>query len=123
MGVYGGFVTCFPELYETMSAWAGDGKPYKFRGLYIPENGVQLSRLKDSIDIAGYDALYIEEKHSPYLKVGMFFKRGDATAVMKIAQDVGYNVAGDFHVYLVQKVTGVNPEQTAILRLNEARWE
>lgn len=113
-GVYGDFINNFPELFETMMVWEEYKKPRKIRGVYIPQSGISMLRLKGGMDITGVDAIYVSKKYN--IKLGMFFKRSNGSDVQKIINIVEYEKPGGFQVFLIERVTGVNPEQTTDLR-------
>lgn len=116
-GVYGDFISNFPELYETMIVWEEGKERQKIRAVFIPEKGLSLARLKEGIDVTGLNAIYVPVKECSKIKIGMFFKRNEKDAVQKIINDLEYYRSGDFHVFLIEKVTGVNPEQNGILNI------
>ena len=115
MGVYGNFISNFPELYETMYI-SENGEDYQsLRAIYIPQSGLSLIRNKGGIDLNGLDVLYVPIKYCNKIKVGMYFKRNKKSAVQKVVNDVEYWKSGDYHVFLIEKVSGHNPEMKGIV--------
>lgn len=117
MGVYGSFITNFPELFERMEVWEENKEHIKIKGIYIPENGMSLMRLKGGIDLTGLDALYVLLNESKKIKLGMFFQRKEKNAVFRIVKEVEYQRAGDYKVYLIEKVSGENDLQRGLLNI------
>ena len=81
MSVYGGFITAFPELLETIQVWKETKEDSKLlRVIYIPSKGEEIKRRKytsgnTSLDIINEDQIYVKTILKSKINVGDYFVR------------------------------------------------
>ena len=126
MSVYGGFITAFPELLETIQVWKETKEDSKLlRVIYIPSKGEEIKRRKytsgnTSLDIINEDQIYVKTILKSKINVGDYFVRLiDNKIIMGVTGQVSYSKAADYIVYTVQKVTGDTIDDTEKLNVKE----
>lgn len=126
MSVYGGFITAFPELLETIQVWKETKEDSKLlRVIYIPSKGEEIKRRKytsgnTSLDIINEDQIYVKTTLKSKINVGDYFIRLiDNKIIMRVTGQVPYSKAADYIVYTVQKVTGDTIDDTEKLEVKE----
>lgn len=126
MSVYGGFITAFPELLETIQVWKETKEDSKLiRVIYIPSADEQIKRRKytsgnTSLDITNEDQLYVKATLKSKINVGDYFIRLiDNKVIMRVTGQRPYTKAADYVVYTVQKVTGDTIDDTEKLDVKE----
>lgn len=126
MSVYGGFITAFPELLETIQVWRESKEDSKFlRIIYIPSKGEEIKRRKytsgnTSLDIVNEDQIYVKESLKSKINVGDYFTRLlDNKVILRVTGRVPYSKAADYVVFTVQKVTGNTADDTGKLGVKE----
>lgn len=126
MSVYGGFITAFPELLETIQVWKETKEDSKLlRVIYIPSKGEEIKRRKytsgnTSLDTINEDQIYVKTILKSKINVGDYFVRLiDNKIIMRVTGRVSYSKAADYIVYTVQKVTGDTIDDTEKLNVKE----
>lgn len=125
-GVYGGFITCFPELFETLTFWSdAEGlNTRSVRGIYSPSHGLGATRLRlarkgFSNDIEGEDKVLLSYKYKDAFKIGDFFSREKSKRVYRVTGETEYRKGADFIELVVQPVAGPDKNDTSELKVKE----
>lgn len=127
-GVYGSFVECFPEITRTYDMWNDKDEQWTIRAMYIPAKGESIVRKKltagnTALDIADDDLIFVVQKYEHMVHEGDYFRRHGSNAVMqRVVKDLGYSLAGGYHIYSVQRVGGSRPDQTDSLGVKDGTY-
>lgn len=126
-GVYGDFVECFPELRELCDAWNTEDASDITRiiAIYMPNEGGGLRRRKytsgnTALDVVENDDFYVACAYDNVCRVGTYIRRiNHPEWVMRLTNDVGYDLAAGYHVFKIERVTGANIDKTEDLDVKE----
>lgn len=126
MGVYGNFLTVFPELKERIVVWSKDDHSDERTvvAIYITSQGSRIKRRKytsgnTSLDIEDEDTLYVSSKYQEQVHEGDYFKRRKSAYTYRIVQKAPYDLAAGYQVYTVERVTGATPDKDQPLPVKE----
>lgn len=128
-GVYGTFVECFPELFETFKVWDSDETMAdSIVGLYIPAKGESIVRKKflsgnTVLDLNDDDLIFVPECYSSLVKEGRYFRRRASADMQRIVRKLPYDTSAGYYIYSVQRVSGTRPNQTDSLNVAEATYD
>ncbi len=128
-GVYGTFVECFPELFESFKLWDNDETlADTVVGLYIPSKGESIVRKKflsgnTVLDLNDDDLIFVPEYYSSLVKEGRYFRRRANADMQRIVRKLPYDTAAGYYIYAVQRVSGTRPNQTDTLNVAEATYD
>ena len=122
--VYGDFLSCFPELNESIEVWTEDTDDIRnITAVFIPSGGSDIKRRKytsgnTSLDITDEDLLYVHVSYLPQISTGDYFRRTDKI-IWRVVGKLDYAVPADYNVLRVAKVTGATQEQRDPLPVKE----
>ena len=126
MGVYGNFLTPFPELKERLTVWTLDDRSDErtIIGIYMTTGGGGIKRKKytsgnTSLDIQDSDELYVSHKYDDKIKVGDYFLRGKDSRIYRVINEKPYDMAAGYHWFDVERVTGATPDKNVPLPVKE----
>lgn len=110
--VYGDFLSCFPELNESITVWTNPDKSDSraIPAIYIPIGGSNIKRRKltsgnTALDIVDDDQLFIHTSYSNQISTGDYFCRSDKI-IWRVVGKLNYSLPADFLVLKIEKVTG-----------------
>ena len=121
-GVYGDFLTAFPELFRTIEF--RDGR--KIRGILVDTTNANIFRQKTGnkstsvLDMNNYSKLYIPTKTAKTIKESDRFVHPEEGYEMTIVGRVPYNQPAGYSVFLAERVSGADSTQTEQLQVKEA---
>jgi len=126
-GAYGTFVECFPEITKTYDMWNDKDEQWTIRGMYIPSKGEGIIRKKllagnTTLDIADDDLLFVREKYIHLIHEGDYFRRRNSSIMQRIVKNLGYDEAGGYSIFTVQRVGGSRPDQTDSLNIKDGTY-
>lgn len=126
MGVYGNFLTVFPELKERINVWSADDHSDERTvvAIYITSQGSRIKRRKytsgnTSLDTKGEDTLFVSGKYQEQIHEGDYFKRQKCAYTYRVVQKAPYDLAAGYQVYTVERVTGATPDKDQPLPVKE----
>lgn len=122
MGVYGSFLTAFPELFERIDIMTRDGVRSTIKGIYIPSQGDEIDRKKETSanwvgDTSSDDSLFVSKKYAGKIDIGTYVYRENDT--FKVVKKQDYKKTGSFIVFNVQRIQGATLEQDKPLEINQ----
>lgn len=137
MGVYGNFLSAFPELYRTIEIWTKPDKSdiREIAGVYLPTKGDKLKRFNfankagmsdynaTAIDYIDDDQLFISQTFRDKVVIGDYFYDPDEHDIHRIIGEIDFMHAGSFKVFTTERVTGATVDQTEKLVVKEARFD
>lgn len=125
-GVYGNFLTAFPELMQPVMVWTKkDGSDKRtIRAILLDDTADGIRRKKytsgnTALDIYDDAILYIDAIYIGYVNVGDYFYHPNNGYMMRICHQREYNQAAGYEAWDVEKVGGTTPEQTNKLNVKE----
>lgn len=128
-GVYGDFLEVFPEIAETFSVWTKEDKSdiRHIRAVYIPTKGGGLKRRKytsgnTALDIQEQDNLFVLSIYRDKVAVGDYIQREGDPYLMRLTNDVPYDKAAGYMVFVIERVTGATPFHDEELKVKEATF-
>lgn len=121
MGVYGSFLSAFPELLERIEIMTRTGERHTIKGAYIPSYGDEIDRKKETSanwvgDTSSDDSLFVSNRYADLIDIGTYVYRAKDT--YKVVKKQDFNRTGSFIVFSVQRVQGATLEQNAPLTIN-----
>jgi hypothetical protein len=124
MGVYGSFISSFPELYTTLSVWTAADKSdiRTVRCVHIPVTGSMITRKKYSStswagEISDRDELFIPTRYQAVFKEGDYVEWNNDT--YRVIKALPYVKAADYAIYTIERVMGATAQQNAALPIKE----
>ena len=126
MGVYGNFLTPFPELKERIVVWTKEDRSDErtIIAIYMTTGGGGIKRKKytsgnTALDIQDSDDLYVSTKYDGQIKVGDYFKRPRSAYIYRVVNRKPYDMAAGYQWYDVERVTGATPDKDEPLPVKE----
>lgn len=125
MGVYGDFLTVFPELFSTIEF--RDGK--KRRMIYVDTRNADVFRQKmgnkstSALDMGNHSYLYAPVRVAREVKEGDRFVHPEFGYEMSIVGRVSHAKAAGYDILKVERVTGADSTQTDKLVVKEPRFD
>lgn len=126
MGVYGNFLTHFPELKERITVWTKDdhSDEHVIVAIYMTTGGGGIKRKKytsgnTALDIQDTDDLYVSYRYNSGIKVGDYFKRPRSEYIYRVVNRKPYDTAAGYQWYDVERVTGATPDKDQPLPVKE----
>lgn len=137
MGVYGNFLSAFPELLRTIHVWTKDDKSdtRSIAGVFLPTKGGKLKRYTFSnkagfsdynstaIDYTDDDQLIVGRTFKDKVRIGDFFDDPDDMSIHRITGEVDYMHSGSFIVFITERVNGATSQHTEMLQVKEAAFD
>lgn len=137
MGVYGNFLSAFPELYRRIEVWTKEDKSdvRTITGVYLPTKGDKLKRWQFSnrsgmsdynstaIDYSDDDQLYVAYTFRNMVHVGDYFYDPDENDMHRIMGEVDYSHPAGYLIFSTERVTGASTEHTEQLQVKEATFD
>lgn len=127
MGVYGNFLTAFPELMETVQVWT---KPDKsdirlIRCMFVDDKMRGLARRKytsgnTAHDIEDDDTMYVSAKYVGKIGVGDYFHRTGSPYTERVIRGEDYKKQAGYRMYMTERVTGATADKDQALPVKEA---
>lgn len=126
MGVYGSFLTAFPELSERLDVMTKDGVKGVIKGVYIPSRGDGIDRKNDGKhswvgDIMADDNLFVSRRYLDKIDIGTYVYRKNDT--FKVIKKQDFDKSGSFTVFELQRVQGATLEQDAPLNIKAGKYQ
>lgn len=119
IGVYGGMLDAFPELFQQMHFWVASnkvgggyipGKESFVSGILLDVNSNELLRRRIgagyALDSENQDLLWVSAD-AP-VEAGMFFHHPQDGSVFRIVSSLDKNLPGGFKRFLVERAGGAN---------------
>lgn len=130
MGVYGNFLSAFPELVRTISVFTNPDKSdmRKVRAIFMPTRGDRLDRQKytsrgKAIQYFEDDCLYVPVQQKDKVHIGDCFYSPDEPDVLhKLVGKADWLFEGGFVRYTTERITGATVDQTEELKVKEAQF-
>ena len=137
MGVYGNFLSAFPELYREIQVWTKWDKSdiRSITGVYLPTKGDRLKRMNFSnkagfsdysstaVDYIDDDELFVSQTFKDKVAIGDYFYDPDEHDIHRIVAEVDYTHPGSFKVFTTERVTGATVDQTEKLVVKEPTFD
>lgn len=137
MGVYGNFLSAFPELLQSISIWSRDDKSdeHTIAGIFIPTKGGKLKRYvfsnkagysdynSTAIDRTDDDQLFVGIAFRDKVHIGDYFADPEDGSLHRLVGEVSYMHSGGFVVFTTERVTGASMMHTEQLQVKEATFD
>lgn len=127
MGVYGNFMTAFPELMRRLTVWSkkDESDSRIIRGILLDDTADGIRRKKftsgnTAMDMYDDAILYTDIKYRDKIQVGDYLRHPDQHYMMRVCHEREYNFAAGYEAWDVERVGGSTPEQTEELSVREA---
>ncbi len=134
MGVYGNFLSAFPELTRKIQVWTKQDKSdiRTIAGVYLPTKGDKLKRWQYSkaqglgraggsaIDYSDDDILYVDSRWCDRIAVGDYLGDPDGKDIHRVMGERDFAHAGGFKVFATERLTGATVEDTEELKIKDA---
>lgn len=127
MGVYGNFLTVFPELMQTITVWTlkDHSDERKVRCIYADTLPDGIRRKKFTSQNTAQDLfedaqIYVDTRYAKWIGVGDYFRNPNQDYMMRVVAQREYNYAAGYIVFNVERVGGTTPDQTGELKVKEA---
>ena len=120
-GVYGNFLTVFPELFDTISF--RDGR--RFRGIVVDTRNANIFRQKignkntNTLDLDNLSYMYMNTDTARKLQEGDRFVHPEYGYEMSIVGRVPHNKAAGYTIFRIERVSGADSTQTERLDVKE----
>lgn len=126
MGVYGNFLSAFPELMETVQVWT---KPDKsdirlIRCMFVDDKMRGLARRKytsgnTAHDIERDDTMYVPAKWAKKINEGDYFHRTGSMYTERCMKGEEYLKQAGYKMFMTEVVTGATPDKDQPLPVKE----
>lgn len=120
-GVYGNFLTAFPELFDTIKF--RDGKT--IRGILVDNKNANIFRQKvgnkstNVLDLDNLSYVYVNTDTARKIKEGDRFIHPEYGYEMNVTGRVSHSKAAGYTILKVERVTGADSTQTEELKVKE----
>lgn len=126
MGVYGSFLSSFPELFERFKVMSREGVNYTIRGIYIPSRGDGIDRKTESFvnwvgDISSNDNLFVSRRFIDKIDIGTYVYHKNDT--FKVVKKQDFDRIGSFTIFELQRVQGATLEQDESVNINQGVYQ
>lgn len=127
MGVYGNFLTAFPELHRSIKVWTkvDHSDERTIRAIFLDDKADGIRRKKftsgnSALDMYDDAELYVSKKWSDSITVGDFLEHPEKKYMMRVVHEKEFNFAAGYTLFGIERVGGSTPDQTAPLEVKEA---
>lgn len=126
MGVYGNFLSAFPELMETVQVWTKQDKSdiRLIRCMFVDDKMRGLARRKytsgnTAHDIEDDDTMYVSVKYKDKIHVGDYFHRTGSPYTERVMRGEDYIKQAGYKMYMTERVTGATADKDQSLPVKE----
>lgn len=136
MGIYGNFLSAFPELSRKVHVWTNKDKSdiRTIVAVYMPTKGNKLKRWQFSkaqglgraggsaIDYSDDDIMYVSAKYTGLISVGDYIDDPDGKTIHRVMGERDFAHSGGFKVFSTERLTGATAEDTEELKIKDAQF-